>query len=543
MYILSERSYILMVNVGDEAFDSLFAKHIQEQRMKSIDNIKKIGEQNWQRILNCIEAGMPYGKTTSELVKETGLDRDTIYSHCKQLIKKGLIIKQGKFGKYRLTTKFYNNPIYMAQCLMREILQEPSFRTGYVSLHNKFTNEKLSEKFEDLYSQGTNFFKIIRNRSKMDAILIYEFANRIGAIITYLIIQAFQFSRDSQSSLLNAMSHMEKNNSNANQQKYRQKGFVDGNLMDKLTIEWINKAIQPYMILNEFVRFMNYERSHIYGEDILRRTKKPDNNNPKSWSFYEIERSDYQKFLNAFGSVYPDVFDLIEHIKNEELPGKINKSIEWHNQQVAHLLCMPHLFKTHIIKKEKYFTCSRCEIEFKVKISNIVTNQELIAKLNTHSKKKMRKTCEEQKHIWVRSTYTDLSQNIFECCRCYRWLMLPAESKEKLDEINKSIPTRFGTENDVILCKQVQKFFYDGSNEQYSINELLSAIKSNKSYDGLDANILRRGRGHISTIITRAKAILDFLVEVGFLSLGIARSPGNDPLSQTYIHKNQTNWK
>ena len=89
----------------------------------------------------------------------------------------------------------------------------------------------------------------------------------------------------------------------------------------------------------------------------------------------------------------------------------------------------------------KYFKCSKCDYNPPVLLSNIVTNQDLILRLNRESKARMklsdRKKCT---HIWTRSTlHPDPAENLFECICCLRYITLPAESKEKLDKIDRYI--------------------------------------------------------------------------------------------------------
>ena len=150
-------------------------------------------------------------------------------------------------------------------------------------------------------------------------------------------------------------------------------------------------------------------------------------------------------------------------------------------------------------------------------------------------------------HIWIRSTlHPDPTENLFECVCCLRCLTLPAESKEKLDKIDKAIQLKFKTQNDGLLCKQVQNFFYNRSNEEHSFTSLSEYVKSyyNKSFDLTN----RRERNDhdildASTITRKLESVIKFLVYQDFLSLGTSKSTKNDSLSQTYIHKNLTNWR
>lgn len=522
-----------------------FEDHFQERRRKFINGIKTTGEQNKQRIIDCIIISMPNGRSTSELTQETNLDRDTIYSHCKEMIDEGIIVKQGKFKKYKITAEFYKNPLHVAQSLMTEVFQDPSFRTPYLTLNEEFISDKLFKEFAYLINQDPDFFKNAKNRAKMDTILMYEFVNRIGAIITILIIYAFQFSRHSLYSLGHRTIR-----SNMMENRRQQQKAVDGNLMDKIITDWVSRALQPIAILNEFIRFMNSARGLIYGEDILRVTKKVEKNNSDQWSFYEIGQVDNQKFIDAIAAVYPDIFNIIEHIAKKKLPKKIDDELERYNRRARYLSCSSHIFRTETIENILYYTCSRCGVRYKVKPSDIVTNHELISKLNKESRVKIKgiksKKCGEQDHIWIRSLAPDRTKNIFECIRCSRSLSLYAESKEKLDKIKELIPLRFSTENDMSLCNLIQKFFYDQSNKAHSFNELSEYVKScnNKFPDRTrrrernDHNIL-----DASTITKKLRPILKFLVDQSFLSLETSGSIKNDSLSHAYIHKSLINWR
>ena len=52
-----------------------------------------------KKILECIMRSEPYGISTKELEKETGLNHDTISRHCKDLIGKSRIKKEKQKGQ------------------------------------------------------------------------------------------------------------------------------------------------------------------------------------------------------------------------------------------------------------------------------------------------------------------------------------------------------------------------------------------------------------------------------------------------------------
>ena len=281
----------------------------------------------------------------------------------------------------------------------------------------------------------------------------------------------------------------------------------------------------------------------INGKDLIQQTDQSDKNDPKLNPYFEVEHEDYGNLNDAFELVYPDLSYLIRNIRDQEV-SKIKKIEE----RRKYYLCRPHKFTAEVAEGVKYFRCSKCDSNPSVLLSNIVTNQDLILVLNRQSKARMklsnRKKCA---HIWTRSTlYPDPTENLFECVCCLRWLTMPAESKEKLDKIDKAIQLRFKTQNDRLLCKQVQNFFYDRNNEEHSFTSLSEYFKSyyNKSPDLTG----RRERNvhdilDASTITKKLESVLKFLVDQDFLSLETSKSTKNDSLSQTYIHKNLTNWR
>jgi hypothetical protein len=469
-----------------------------------------------RKILLCVAEYIAKGKSTSEIEKETKLHRDTVHSLGKELMKLGLVEKKGHFGNYRLTQKAFQNHIYVGQRLVGELLRHISFRNQYISLNNIFSCDALIQKFDYLTSQNPEFFNEKKNMDEMDAILIYEFSNRIGALITYLVIQAFQSTRESA---LNK----------------------EGTMTDKLVFDWLNNTIKPHFIIFEFLRFTNYARGHIYGKDILQRTKKSDKNFTNQASFYEIENKDYDNLNDAFARVYPDLYDLITNIRDSEVSK--NKVIEERRKQY---LCRPHTFTIETINEVKFFKCSKCGSPRTVMTSNIATNKELISRLNRESNVRMRLSSRKKcGHIWIRSTsHPDPTKNLFECICCLRWLTLPAESKEKLEKIDKAIRLRFRTQNDMLLlCKQVQSFFSNRSNEEHSFNTLAEYFKN--KYPDLTG--LRKRSDHddidTSTITNKLQSVVKFLVDLDFLSLMTSTLTKNDPESNIYIHKSLTNWR
>jgi|GEM_PF-3566968 len=518
---------------------------------------ERVREEHKERMVKLVLDSEPGGMSTPELSKGMKCHPDTVLRIGKELIREQKVIpKNGKFGKYHITKQVYKNPSFIAQDLMDEILHKPAFRTQYVCIDNLFSNEMLSKRLDFLFSQDTDFFKVAKNRSEMDSILMHEFASRIGPIITYLIVLAFQFNRNSPLHSLTTVRgkpENEETNPGLSPEQNRYPEQLEGRLVDKLIRDWVHSAIQPSIMLNEFVRFMNGARAAIYGENTFRRARN--DSDPGQRSLYEITPEDYNGFISAYARSYPKLFDLIEDIRNKELPDKIAKKIEWTSEQSSILHCRPHNLSIRTISNGyEHFECSNCHTKPNIRCSQMVTNQDLATKLHKHSKypggspKRAKSKCASKSHIWVRNdaAHHDMSENMFECLRCAKWYKLPADSKDKLEKIRKFIPVRFKTENDIRLCRIVQEFFYKSSNEEHSINDLLERIK-NDSEIGMFNRRGELGKQKVTSpkIVKQVLEIIDFLVEYQFLSHGTSLSElqSNDPLLIPYVHRNQTNWK
>ena len=128
----------------------------------------------------------PSGKTTGELEKELHLHRDRVHTICKEYINKDLIYKTGKRGKYHLGPKSLNEPRiggFLFHCnAMKEF-----FRFDHLPTEDHLFNREYVK-------------NIILNRkdrcnlhdSTLDKLGIFEYVMRVGVMITYTMIKAFE---------------------------------------------------------------------------------------------------------------------------------------------------------------------------------------------------------------------------------------------------------------------------------------------------------------------------------------------------------------
>jgi len=292
--------------------------------------------------------------TTSELKNCSGISRDVINEHCKKLVEEGKILpKNGKFGKYRLNSEYYQNPIYKGS----------AFRSKYFSKFNSrnlFDNEFIcrnffNKDFQD-YIKMQMFPRIDIQDNNLNEDLIYEnqlyvFSMAIGAYITFALIYGMKpdiwnFKRDE-------IYRIDRNIPND--------AKILGKDKEYAMEEWIKNCIDPIKILKAFSKLeMIKSNIPVYGsmfkpatmkqlltksetnlsEEKARRKKeiarwiaqkmenkykeiqKRDSKKNPYLSNYEYVVSDkYEKLIKGFERLFPFYFknfqEILQEIDNE----------------------------------------------------------------------------------------------------------------------------------------------------------------------------------------------------------------------------------
>lgn len=148
------------------------ARHILMTKASPMWKQKEAYDANENKILKCILKSEPNGMSTKELEKHARLNHDTISRHCQDLVSKGRISKKNKKGRYHLTME-----------ALRDMVTYAWF------FEKKMTNKIMDFK---VASDKENSFCNINDTEKTNQQFpLFKFANRIGAYITYLMIQAF----------------------------------------------------------------------------------------------------------------------------------------------------------------------------------------------------------------------------------------------------------------------------------------------------------------------------------------------------------------
>jgi len=256
---------------------------------------------NKREILQKLADVYPDGKTTSELVNELGRHRDTIRELCNDLIADDLVIKEGKYGKYKLTFKAFGFPSYFSYSLGAKALKGIPYWQYSEDYLKSFCNTH-NCKCKRIHPYNAADYE------KTVAKILSEFVTRIGALITYQMIESLQFNKQTE---INVGNTSNKRTRTAAMRRIS----MSGEFVDTLILDYAKNAIKPSLILNEFFNFIDRERGILFGEDTMRQSKET--HDDKSWSFYRVGEENYKKLRNAFAIAYPNFFESMESIKKE----------------------------------------------------------------------------------------------------------------------------------------------------------------------------------------------------------------------------------
>lgn len=288
---------------------------------------EKIGKHKL-KILESLDKFGPLG--TSELVKHAQLHRETVLILCNQLAKEGWIYdKENKHGKYRLKKN--------------SDFQFPSRSKFRHRLFFKFDRLPLvTQEKNELFTIDKDKI-LLKDHDYLDKFTIFEFSNRIGALITYLFIQALQ-----PKGLVPPNTNIPINFKNF---KF---DFISGSERDRIVREFIDTVIDPHFLLQKFSRLwlvrtglkinnpskknidkiinslereekkVTKENNYEAKKKITRRIKewrkiKELEMNPQDpyWSMYELDNETYTKLKQIYSNIYPRFYEELEKIRSE----------------------------------------------------------------------------------------------------------------------------------------------------------------------------------------------------------------------------------
>ena len=248
---------------------------------------KDVGELNRLRILQCLASGDVDGKSTMSITTETGLHRDTVHTLSKQLIAAGLVMKgQGRWGKYRLTQKALGDISLVGWSFGKSAFKE-FWRKGSEILSDcKYCNNidlNDAPKISD---------------EEFERRLLFSFTVLIGAYVMFVFLKSFEPS--TIEAIANSKRPFRKS-----LQKVVGSSNISGRHKDELVRQWVNNAIQPYLMLTEFRKLRLIRRNLKCVEDAAASTDM-------SWGFNVMSEENYKRLMQQFTDIFKGLHGVLE---------------------------------------------------------------------------------------------------------------------------------------------------------------------------------------------------------------------------------------
>jgi hypothetical protein len=161
---------------------------------EAVKERRRLGEETKQRVLSLILESEPQGMTTNELVKATGRNRRTIHGICRGYMKKGLMEKSGRYGKYHLSSNamHIDDPAIGSDILQYQMIRTQLFALGEVAFSSAMDFFD-AESFQQILNNKNN----IEQKESLEKVYLFEFALRWGALILYILIQSMKYAQPS----------------------------------------------------------------------------------------------------------------------------------------------------------------------------------------------------------------------------------------------------------------------------------------------------------------------------------------------------------
>jgi hypothetical protein len=246
---------------------------------------KDVAELNKEKILQCLASGDIDGKSTTSIANETGLHRDTVYTLSRQLIATGLLMKgQGRWGKYRLTKKALGDVSLLGWIFGRSAFKE-ILKKGSKILSNCQYCKNADLKDEAKISD-----------EEFERRLLFSFTILIGAYVMFVFLKSFE------PSAIEAIAGKKRPFRTSLQKEGSSN--ISGRHKDELVRQWVNNAIQPYMMLTEFRKLRL----------ICRNLKRFEESAfmDMSLGFNAMSGENYKRLMSQFADVFKGLHGLLE---------------------------------------------------------------------------------------------------------------------------------------------------------------------------------------------------------------------------------------
>lgn len=237
-------------------------------------------------IIQFVARSEPEGAGITQIANFHRISRDTASVHCKNLVRDNFLKRDGKRGNYHLTDRTYGEPALLPFSIgMTAIGEMLDWR--FISLQNKFCNKDLVKAIIKRSYKSSPYGGTIRHIAgikEVEELVLFEFANRIGAIILYIFITA-----------------MYPNKANI---IFKSNYFEDIANKDDVAMRWVENGIKPTRIFQEFCRLFIVEMALEKYEDV-------------DSSLYTLDDNSYNRLMKSLHNLYPAIIDELEKIRSE----------------------------------------------------------------------------------------------------------------------------------------------------------------------------------------------------------------------------------
>jgi hypothetical protein len=250
---------------------------------------------------------------------------------------------------------YYKNGLYFPQDLtfgdirnFAECMKSACEMMVNTTLINPLPDEESPTSFQSEPTTYDEFNKSVRGisvshsvcktnfgKDKLNEKNLFEFANRIGAYITYILIES-----------LRPLGQFDMLTATSEDDKLKRRALLSSDL--------INMAINMKSIFEDC--FFEIIRSFEPSLTTLKPYFKP--NKAQYFPHFELNKNDFDRLSETFRNVYPGIYDALEKKWKSEVGLKTNL-VEYREREEG-LKCDHKWEETSIYKLGKYYFCAKC---------------------------------------------------------------------------------------------------------------------------------------------------------------------------------------
>jgi hypothetical protein len=130
--------------------------------------------------------------------------------------------------------------------------------------------------------------------------LLFSFTVLIGAYVMFVFLKSFE------PSTIEAIANIKKPFRTSLQKEGSSNSSISGRHKDELVRQWVNNAIQPYMMLTEFRKLRLIRRNLKRFEDVAA------SSSDMSWGFHVMSEENYKRLMHQFSDIFKGLYGVLE---------------------------------------------------------------------------------------------------------------------------------------------------------------------------------------------------------------------------------------